>query len=335
VGLALLAIPGGALLRAGSAAGRQRRIQSYYEARLRRLDGSWKSSGDGGDEFAVAGHPYGADLDLFGAGSLFEYLCSARTGGGRRWLADVLLAAASLKETVARQEAVVELRERHSLRESLAEAARPGKNTLQGDALREWLERSPVKFESATRFLGAALCVLNLLVAPLGLAGVVRPEVPLACLAAVGLFSFAVWRKTSAILEAASPSVVYELELLMAYARQLRQERFTCALLKEATRSFDAVSAWELRVLLRRLKLLRWHEDPSFTYLSYLSLWAPLFAMAVERQRAGARKRLTRLAAAISELEGLASLAAYAFEHPQYPFPSFETADSRCLWRLG
>jgi hypothetical protein len=320
MGLLLLTIPGGALVRTGSAVGQRRRIYGYYEARLRRLDGTWKNSGDGGGEFAVAGHPYCVDLDLFGPASLFEYLCCTRTGGGRQWLADVLLSPVSFQEAIARQEAIAELRGRHDLREYLADAAGSGKNNFKGDALKEWLDQTPVKFESVTHFLGACLCLLNVLAIALGLAGRVSPEVPLASLAAVGLFTAALRGKTGPILEGASSHVVYELELLIAYARRFRRECFTCPLLKDAADSLSAVSERKLRLMLLSLKLLRWHEDPAFTYLSYLSLWGPLFAITVEKQRTKVRQQVTKIAMAISELEGLAGLAAYAFEHPEYPF---------------
>jgi hypothetical protein len=328
MGLLLLSLPGGALVRTGSAVGQRRRIYGYYEARLRRLDGTWKNSGDGGDEFAAAGHPHCMDLDLFGPGSLFEYLCCARTGGGRQWLADVLLSPASFREAIARQEAITELRNRHDLREYLADAAGPGKNNFKGDALKEWLDQTPVKFESVTHFLGACLRLFNVLAIALGLAGRVSPEVPLASLAAVGLFTVAVRGKTGPILEGASSHVVYELELLIAYARRFRRECFTCPLLKNAADSLNAISERRLGLLLLSLKLLRWHKDPAFTYLSYLSLWGALFAIAVEKQRAKVRKQVTKMATAISELEGLAGLAAYAFEHPDYPFPSFDSNET-------
>jgi hypothetical protein len=324
-GLLLLAIPGRAILKASSAVSQQGRIHGYYEARMRRLDGSWKGSGDGGDEFAVADHPYCVDLDLFGSGSLFEYLCSARTGGGRQWLADALLLPASFREAVARQEAIVELRDRHDLREYLADAAGSGKNNFKGDALKEWLDGAPVRFESLTHILGACLCVLNLFAIAFALAGKVSPEVPLGTLAAMGLFPVALRGKTTPILEGASSHVVYELELLIAYARRFRRERFTCSLLRDSVNSLSAVSTRELRLLHRSLQLLRWHEDPAFTYLSYLLLWVPLFAIAVEKRRVKIRRRAAKMARAISELEGLAALAAYAFEHGAYAFPSFDS----------
>ena len=54
-----------------------------------------------GLEYLDLEHPYAADLDLFGAGSLFERLCTARTRAGEETLASWLLAPAT-PETIRR-----------------------------------------------------------------------------------------------------------------------------------------------------------------------------------------------------------------------------------------
>jgi hypothetical protein len=49
-----------------------KRAVDYYERGLDRLDDKWTSSGETGERFRDASHPYADDLDLFGAGSLFQ-----------------------------------------------------------------------------------------------------------------------------------------------------------------------------------------------------------------------------------------------------------------------
>ncbi len=71
-----------------------------YERGLERLSGRWAGGGRGGESF-VEGHPYARDLDLFGRGSLFELLNTARTEAGEATLADWLRAGADLAEVIA------------------------------------------------------------------------------------------------------------------------------------------------------------------------------------------------------------------------------------------
>src|SRR5207302_6775368 len=99
---------------------RARRAVSFYEAGLARLEHRWKGRGQTGARFLDEHHPYAADLDLFGPGSLFELLCTARTRAGEDTLASWLLATADPDEVLVRQAAVAELRPQLDLREDLA-----------------------------------------------------------------------------------------------------------------------------------------------------------------------------------------------------------------------
>ena len=83
--------------------GRMQRIVNFYEFGIARLQHRWQGQGMGGEEFRPDRHPYAADLDLFGTGSLFELLCTARTGVGRAKLADWLLSPAACDEASERQ----------------------------------------------------------------------------------------------------------------------------------------------------------------------------------------------------------------------------------------
>src|SRR5436190_11899558 len=81
---------------------RSRRAVRLYTRGLERLSGRWAGIGRGGDHF-LENHAYARDLDLFGRGSLFELLNTARTEAGEATLADWLRAAAELDEVIARQ----------------------------------------------------------------------------------------------------------------------------------------------------------------------------------------------------------------------------------------
>src|SRR5262249_54200188 len=108
---------------------RGRRAVAYFERGIARLKGEWQGHGDTGAEFLPAGHPYAQDLDLFGKGSLFELLSSARTHIGEATLAQWMLAPAAPEVVRERQAAVDELRPKVRLREQLAvlaEDARTG-----------------------------------------------------------------------------------------------------------------------------------------------------------------------------------------------------------------
>src|SRR5262249_53512528 len=91
------------------------RAISYFQHAIGRLTNQWIGKGNQGERFRDPKHVYADDLDLFGRGSLFELLCTARTGAGESALAKWLLAPGDRDEVTARQESVDELRSRVDL----------------------------------------------------------------------------------------------------------------------------------------------------------------------------------------------------------------------------
>ena len=70
--------------------GRLRLGVAFYRRGLARMTGDWSDPLDEGTGFQSGEHPYAEDLDIFGPGSLFALLCTARSLPGRGVLADWL-----------------------------------------------------------------------------------------------------------------------------------------------------------------------------------------------------------------------------------------------------
>ena len=133
------------------------RVTEFYSRGLARIEDRWAGTGESGERFFDAAHPYARDLDLFGKGSLFELLCTARTRSGEETLARWLLSAADPDEVRARQAASVEMRERLALRERLFAAGEDVRAGVHPEALATWGEgRAALQ----SRWLPWALMVL-------------------------------------------------------------------------------------------------------------------------------------------------------------------------------
>src|SRR5204862_4021735 len=97
-----------------------------------------------GTAYLDPAHPYAADLDLFGPGSVFERLCTARTRVGRDTLAGWLTASAAADEVRARQGAARELRDQPDWRERLALLGADVPDAADTAALAAWGAIPPV-----------------------------------------------------------------------------------------------------------------------------------------------------------------------------------------------
>ena len=120
------------------------RAVTFYQQGIDRIEDRWAGNGEPGSRYEDPTHTYAEDLDLFGKGSLFELLCTARTRAGEDTLASWLRAPASPGEVRSRQEAIEELRNRIDLREDLSVLGSDVGSPLDPEALSAWGNAAPL-----------------------------------------------------------------------------------------------------------------------------------------------------------------------------------------------
>ncbi len=303
---------------------RVQRIVSFYELGVARLCHEWQGRGIGGEEFRRDNHPYAFDLDLFGKGSLFELLCTARTGVGRAMLASWLLNPAQCGEVGERQAAVAELRDLLDLREDWA--------SVEGDALdqagasvRDWADAPAIVFPSYARALAIALpiCLTVVsLVAGVGVFGhnwLWAVAVPVGLEALLAMFLLKKARLTAANLDLPS----FELSLLAPLLDRLETAHFRCSLLNSLQSQLTASSgrpSKQIRLLRLWAWLLNLRKSEYFALLSSLLLWGTNLAILIERWRQQNRKGLAQWLDSLGQFEALLCLARYHYENPDHTF---------------
>ncbi len=318
------------LLRARAEA--QRRAE-FYERGLARLEDRWAGEGRAGEDFADPSHPYALDLDLFGRGSLFELLCSARTQQGERVLADWLCAPAGAEVVRSRQQAVEELRPGLDLREDLATLGEEVRATLHAEAVRRWGEAEPGLPRGWLRGLAAALPVATLATGVACLdglpAGWLLPPLGLQM-----VFALALRPRVRRVL-AAVDLPGRELELVGRLLARVERERFRTPLLRALRERLDTEgvpASRRIAALRRRIDLLDARRNQFFAPIAALLLWTTQSAFALEHWRATCGPSLGSWIDVMGELEALLSLAGFAFERPEYPFPELRAEGS---WLRG
>src|ERR1035438_5560057 len=142
---------------------RTSRLACFYERAIQRAKGQWPHNGMDGKALDDSEHVYARDLNIFGPGSLFEFLCIARSGVGQHGLARYLLETPPVEETLARQEAVRELRERTNLREQVALLGPFEFADSNWKTFSSWLDSPPISFPGYLRplFLATAIPVAS------------------------------------------------------------------------------------------------------------------------------------------------------------------------------
>ena len=304
--------------------GRAERGLAFYECGLARLDGRATGTGRTGTRFLDPNHPYAADLDLFGPGSLFELLCGARTTMGEETLAAWLLAPADVPVVLQRQAAVRELTPRLDLREDLAMLGEDAAASVRPAALRSLTAVAAPR----TRLRVGLLLLTAAVLATVALWAV--GWLPLhVMVAAFAVQALTRWRARRHVLEAERAVAGHgpDLEMLAAVLDRFEREPVTSPLLA-ALHTELVTGGRRPSQVVGRLRLLvdlfDSRRNQLFAPVALLTLWEVHCALAIEGWRARHGRSVDTWLATVGQLEALCSLAGFAWEHPADVYPELD-----------
>jgi len=319
---------------------RARRARQLYDRAMARLDSTWAGAGPDGARF-IDDHLFARDLDLFGPGSLFQLLDTARTQVGEDTLAAWLRAAADIEEVRARQAAVAELAPNVDFREDLAVLAAES-YVGRTNTLKEWAE-SPSAGLSRVHALVFGGCVV-VTVSLLALASTARIplSVPLIWLL-VQSGIVGIWRGRMSRALKGIDGAARDLDLMSTLLERIEREPFVSprlAAIRAALVASSAPSASSASLLFegappsRRIAALRrlvsWLDqatlNPLFRPIGALLLVRSQVAVGIGRWHAAHGSRVPAWLRAVGEIEALSALATFAYEHPADPFPTLVEA---------
>ena len=305
---------------------RAERAAAFYERGLSRLEGKWVGAGEQGTRFLDPSHPYAEDLDLFGKGSLFELICTARTRMGESTLADWLKTPATPQVIRDRQAAVEELRGKLDLREDLSVLGADVQAGVNAEALSVWAAANPLLTSRPSRVLAATLALMTTaLLAGWAFAGLARLWLLIVMLLE-GAFALAYRRRVLHVLDAVERPGE-DLDVLSQVLERLEREVFLSPLLVRLRRELDSEGhppSMQIARLHRLIVLLDSRRNQLFAPIAALLLWGTQMAFAIEEWRVKSGPSVPRWLAAVGEMEALCSIAGYAYEHPADPFPVIE-----------
>jgi hypothetical protein len=301
---------------------------AYYERALARLEDRWIGAGNQGERFRDPGHVFADDLDLFGRGSLFELLSTARTRMGERVLAGWLLTPGEPAEVAARQESIKELRPGVDLREEIALMGDDLRAALDDQRLGVWGTEPAVLFFPGARWVALVLAIAAVVTASTVLLEWTSLVPFLFVVLAELIFMMATNRATGQVAESVG-TPAHELRLIALLLERLEREPFSSPALA-AMRSrllVDGTPATrQIQRLVRLVDRLDWARNLFFRLPAAALVWMPQFAIAIEKWRSRYGPHVAEWVAAIGEFEAMSSLACFAYERHDAVFP--ELADS-------
>ncbi len=299
------------------------RAVRFYERGFARIEGRWAGTGETGERFNDPHHVYAADLDLFGEGSLFELLSTARTRMGEETLARWLLAPALIPEVRERQGAVAELRDQLDLREDLAVLGADVRVGVNPDALAAWAESANQMTALWIGKLAPWLAVAAIAGAVVwAVWGIATPFVIILVVEAI-----LTWRLRHALDDVlhGAEHAFRDLDLLSGVLARVERQSFEGSRLQGLRQQLSpgTVAASQAIARLRTLvDLINSRHNVMVRIIDAPLMYSVQVAFAAERWRAVHGKSVRTWIAVIGEIEALLSLASYSFERPADPFPN-------------
>ncbi len=315
-----------------------RRGIRFYERGIARLENRWQGGGEDGARFADPHHPYAGDLDLFGRAGLFELLSTARTRGGEErlagWLKSASAASASTQELMARHEAIDELRPMLELREQLAVLGDDYRTGVDPDRLILWSATPAQPFPAWRRILALIFSLITAFMLIWWVSTeLTDPNARLGVIiigAVEGLFALSMRTKILGMVGSVEDPA-RDLNLLFQILATVEKQRFRSPLLAALRKAIDVdgrPASHRIGRLRRLMDMLDSRDNPFVRAFGPLLLWTTQVGMAVESWRAENGSQVAGWLNAVSEMEALSSLANYAWEHADDPFPQFAEAVS-------
>lgn len=288
------------------------------------LDGEY-STFDDGAEFSDAAHPYTADLDVFGPGSIFQYLNRTSTSMGRKLLASWFTNPEKSPQIIhERHQSVSDLKNRLSWRQRFRSVGMwLHDSEVDKNGILAWL-KLPAEFSGMIyRLLIWLMPVLSSFMLVMLITGNISFQLfvlySLIPLGIAGGHAKSVMRKHALLTRKA--------ELLEKYGRLIQMignERFSSQPLQRAQDDLVRVhnSGKALRNLASviqafdsRLNIFAW------IILNYFIIWDILQARRLERWRHAYRADVEEWFAILGEFDALNSLAGLWYNRPDFMLP--------------
>jgi hypothetical protein len=299
----------------------------FHERGLLRLDHAWDKLPAGSARFRTPDHPYAGDLDVFGRASLMQLVDATETAPGEEKLAGFLsspVSGAWPDAVLARQQAVRDLAPRTAFREALATAAGVLADEKPPVApLLAWAEAedAPSAAAAVLGWLVPAVAVAVIVLAPLlHVRGAVVSLVVLAEIA-LGFVVGGRYGPTLAAVSARESSATRWREMVAAIEREAFEAPLLVQLRDRLT-SGQRRASEEMTALARIVGFVDARRNEVFRFLiGPFLFWDVHCAGALGRWRGRAGRHLREWLDALAEVEALASLAAFASEHPEFAWP--------------
>lgn len=300
------------------------------EASAKRTEGQWKEFEDSGEEFQDENHGFSGDLDIFGRGSLFQWINSAVTPLGRISLKDRLTVFNdSIEEKYKTQEAVKELGRVLGFRQKyMAEALMEKDNMKDPKALFKWAGENHEFYKKP--WLSIVTKIMPLL--PIGalLALILVPGFTYKFLLLAILINILFLMPTSAERQKILDEVAQYKKSLNSYYKMVRlienkkfKAEYLNELKKKLTDSNGVKASKQLEELQKIISLISDRYNMFYIVINIIFVLDYQIMIRLENWKESNGKYIEVWLKTIGEFEALSSISVISYENPKWVMPEY------------
>lgn len=308
------------------------------EEGIKRIKGEFKSIEDKGIEFIDGNHSFADDLDIFGEGSLFQFMNSTISKGGRLLLAKILKREIKFNkgEILERQEAIKELSKKVLWRQKICAEGRLQKsNDIDIEKFIEWGSSKELNFGVFRVFVACIFMAVTWGSIIMCIKGILPLSFILLLLVAnyavVNILSLPMKEYISFFESIKNNISVYENILTM-----IEEEKVESSLLvkiKSKLNDKDIICSREMKKL---NSILAWLGDSSknmaYVILNILFFSDIYIMKKLEKWKKSNGIYLRQWMEVLHEIDELNSIANIPFEHSEWEYPQIcDTESIECV----
>lgn len=302
-------------------------IHKINEEALERLAGNWNKFKDTGLEFQDDSHSFSNDLDIFGQGSLFQYINTTTTYMGRLALKRYLTYPSMNKEEInKRQEAINELSAKLAWRQKLmAEGLVTVNKPNNNDDLYSFVEAKDELYTKPWLIIGSILIpAVSIGIILLYFLKIISYQIPTLVVAVQILIFMVKYEERSKKL-----NIVYKYEKsIKVYSKMLYQvekknfESKYLLELKDKLVNDNKRTAWyQIKELENIADGIANRNNPYFMVINIIVLWDYQCMIGLEQWKRKSGMLIKDWLETIGEFEALSSLANIRYDNPDWTIP--------------
>lgn len=281
---------------------------------------------ENGNQHQPAVHAYANDMDLFGASSLYQYINRCESEQGKALFAQRLLAPLNTQQILATQQAVTELSQQATWRQTLQNYGQSAAITINTEnRVNNWLATPTTHFTHAIwRTLLWLYPVL-----PLTLTGLCIAEIITASQLVTFIFLLIIitsaWLKPISVIHAYVSRINPEIDALQQQLKHIEKQSWQAPALQEIQQLIQSSERKAAAELLQLKKILNRFDFRLnvmvIPLLNAFLLWDIRQAMALQQWKQRNKQVVANWYKAIAQTEVYSTLATLHFNHPGWTMP--------------